>query len=188
VSSHSQDQLREPLIEAIPNLRAFAISLCGDVDRADDLVQETMVKAWHHVDSFEQGTNLKAWLFTILRNTYFSECRKHRREVKDPDGDYAARLSVPASQQGHMDLADFRAALSHLSADQREALILVGAEGFSYEEVAEICACPVGTVKSRVNRARVRLADLLDVAGQEGLAAEGPASSATARVAETVGS
>jgi RNA polymerase sigma-70 factor (ECF subfamily) len=87
-----------------------------------------------------------------------------------------------------MDLADFRAALSHLSADQREALILVGAEGFSYEEVAEICACPVGTVKSRVNRARVRLADLIDVAGQEGLAVEGPASSATARVAETVGS
>jgi RNA polymerase sigma-70 factor (ECF subfamily) len=115
--------------------------------------------------SFEQGTNLKAWLFTILRNTYFSECRKLRREVKDPDGELAAKLSVSPEQHGHMDMVDFNAALAKLSDDQREALILVGAEGFSYEEVARICGCAVGTVKSRVNRARVRLAELLQVEG-----------------------
>jgi RNA polymerase sigma-70 factor (ECF subfamily) len=163
VSAPEQDSLREPLVAAVPNLRAFAISLCGDVDRADDLVQETLVKAWNKSGSFEQGTNFKAWLFTILRNTYFSERRKLRREVKDTDGEYAARLSVPAEQHGHMDMVDFKAALSRLSDDQREALILIGAEGFSYEEVAAICGCAVGTVKSRVNRARVRLAELLHV-------------------------
>ena len=107
------------MIAAVPNLRAFAISLCGDVDRADDLVQETLVKAWNKLSSFEQGTNFKAWLFTILRNTYFSERRKLRREVKDTDGEYAARLSVPPEQHGHMDMVDFKAALSRLSDDQR---------------------------------------------------------------------
>lgn len=181
VSKH--DSLCEPLISAVPNLRAFAISLCGDVDRADDLVQETLVKAWNSLASFEQGTNLKAWLFTILRNTYFSECRKLRREVKDPDGELAAKLSVRPEQHGHMDLFDFNVALAKLSDDQREALVLVGAEGFSYEEVASICGCAVGTVKSRVNRARVRLADLLRI---EGAADFGPEEGAPdAAVAET---
>jgi RNA polymerase sigma-70 factor, ECF subfamily len=172
LSASKHDSLSEPLIKAVPNLRAFAISLCGDVDRADDLVQETLVKAWNNLSSFEQGTNLKAWLFTILRNTYFSECRKLRREVKDPDGELAAKLSVRPEQHGHMDLVDFNAALARLSDDQREALILVGAEGFSYEEVAAICSCAVGTVKSRVNRARVRLADLLQVEGPDGVQPE----------------
>lgn len=167
MSASQLDSLSNSLIKAIPNLRAFAISLCGDVDRADDLVQETLVKAWNSLSSFEQGTNLKAWLFTILRNTYFSECRKLRREVKDPDGELAAKLAVRAEQHGHMDMVDFKAALAKLSDDQREALILVGAEGFSYEEVATICSCAVGTVKSRVNRARVRLADLLQIGEQE---------------------
>ena len=175
MSAPEQDSLREPLIAAVPNLRAFAISLCGDVDRADDLVQETLVKAWNKLSSFEQGTNFKAWLFTILRNTYFSERRKLRREVKDTDGEYAARLSVPPEQHGHMDMVDFKAALSRLSDDQRESLILIGAEGFSYEEVAAICGCAVGTVKSRVNRARVRLAELLQV---EGAGDAGPEASA----------
>lgn len=158
-----QDDPRSGLMEAVPNLRAFAISLCSDVDRADDLVQETLVKAWTNFASFEEGTNLKAWLFTILRNTYFSECRKLKREVKDSDGDYAATLSVHGEQLGHMDLVDFKRALTQLSDDQREALILVGAEGFSYEEVAEICGCAVGTIKSRVNRARTRLSEVLGV-------------------------
>jgi RNA polymerase sigma-70 factor (ECF subfamily) len=157
--------VRDAVLAAVPSLRAFAISLCGNVDRADDLVQETLVKAWNSLSSFERGTNLKAWLFTILRNTYFSECRKLRREVKDSDGEYAARLSVHPEQPGHMDFVDFKGALAKLSADQREALILIGAEGFSYEEVARICGCAVGTVKSRVNRARVRLADLLRIHG-----------------------
>ena len=161
MSAPEQDSLREPLIGAVPNLRAFAISLCGDVDRADDLVQETLVKAWNKLGSFEQGTNFKAWLFTILRNTYFSERRKLRREVDDPDEQYQSTLAVPPEQHGHLDLADFRTALSTLPSDQREALVLVGAEGFSYEEAAEICGCAVGTIKSRVNRARNRLVDLL---------------------------
>ena len=153
--------LRDDLVAAIPNMRAFAISLCGNRDRADDLVQEALVKAWNHLDSFEQGTNLKAWLFTILRNAYFSELRKTKREVADSDGQFAARQAVPAEQQGHLDLLDLNNALSKLPADQREALILVGAEGFSYEDAASICACAVGTVKSRVNRARVKLAELM---------------------------
>jgi RNA polymerase sigma-70 factor, ECF subfamily len=139
------------------------VSLCGDRDRADDLVQETLFKAWNHLDSFKEGTNLKAWLFTILRNTYFSERRKRKREVEDADGSYAARLSSRPEQDGHMDMQDFQAALSHLPDDQREALVLVGAAGFSYEEAAEISGCAVGTIKSRVNRARGRLADALQM-------------------------
>jgi RNA polymerase sigma-70 factor (ECF subfamily) len=146
------------------NLRAFAVSLCGDKERADDLVQETLFKAWNHFDSFQEGTNLKAWLFTILRNTYFSERRKRKREVEDADGSYAAQLASPPEQQAHMDMEDFRAVLARLPDDQREALILVGAAGFSYEEAANISGCPVGTIKSRVNRARGRLADLLGLA------------------------
>lgn len=145
----------------IGNLRAFAVSLCGDRERADDLVQETLFKAWNHLESFEEGTNLKAWLFTILRNTYFSERRRRKREVEDVDGSYAAKLSSSPEQHGHMDMRDFQEALSGLPDDQREALILVGAAGFSYEEAAEISDCAVGTIKSRVNRARRRLAETL---------------------------
>ena len=143
------------------NLRAFAVSLCGDRERADDLVQETLFKAWNHLDSFHEGTNLKAWLFTILRNTYFSERRKRHREVEDADGSYAATLATLPEQHGHMEMQDFRAALTRLPDDQREALILVGAAGFSYEEAAEISGCAVGTIKSRVNRARNRLGEML---------------------------
>ena len=110
-------------------------------------------------NSFKEGTNLKAWLFTILRNTYFSERRKRRREVEDADGSYAARLATHPAQHGHMEMQDFRAALVRLPDDQREALILVGAAGFSYEEAAEISGCAVGTIKSRVNRARNRLGE-----------------------------
>ena len=162
MSNRAQNSsLRDDLVAAIPNMRAFAISLCGNRDRADDLVQEALVKAWNHLSSFQEGTNLKAWLFTILRNTYFSERRKRRREVEDADGSYAARLSTHPAQHGHMEMQDFRAALVQLPDDQREALILVGAAGFSYEEAAEISGCAVGTIKSRVNRARNRLVGML---------------------------
>lgn len=163
MNSTDRDDLQAMLVAAVPHMRAFAISLCGDADRADDLVQETLEKAWKNLDTFQVGTNLKAWLFTILRNTYFSECRKRRREVKDEDGSYAAKLSVHPEQQGHMDLSDFMAALSELGDEQREALILVGAEGLSYEEVAGICGCAVGTIKSRINRARAKLSRTLGV-------------------------
>jgi len=153
--------LKADLVAAIPNLRAFAVSLCGNADRADDLVQETLVKAWGSLSSFTEGTNLTAWLFTILRNIYYSEYRKRRREAPDPDGAIAARLVTPPSQNAHMDFLDFRSALQKLPLDQREALILVAASGLSYEEAAAICGCAPGTMKSRVNRARNRLAELL---------------------------
>lgn len=156
-------EIKADLIAVIPNLRAFAVSLCGNPDRADDLVQETLVKAWSNLDSFVQGTNLPAWLFTILRNIYYSEYRKRRREVADSDGAIAARLATAPSQNSHMDLLDFHAALQLLPNDQREALILIGASGLSYEEAASICGCAVGTMKSRVNRARNRLAELLSI-------------------------
>lgn len=156
-------EIKADLISVIPNLRAFAVSLCGNPDRADDLVQETLVKAWSNLDSFVPGTNLPAWLFTILRNIYYSEYRKRRREVADSDGTIAARLATAPSQNSHMDLLDFRSALQQLPNDQREALILIGASGLSYEEAAGICNCAVGTMKSRVNRARNRLAEILSI-------------------------
>jgi len=156
-------QMKADLIAVIPNLRAFAVSLCGNPDRADDLVQETLVKAWTNLGSFVEGTNLPAWLFTILRNIYYSEYRKRRREVADTDGAIAAKLATVPAQHGHMDYLDFREALQRLPTDQREALILIGASGLSYEEAAAICNCAVGTMKSRVNRARNRLAEMLSL-------------------------
>ena len=159
----ASSQITADLLAVIPNLRAFAVSVCGNLDRADDLVQETLVKAWGNIGSFVEGTNLRAWLFTILRNIYYSEYRKRRREVADPDGTFAAKLATAPAQSGHMDLLDFRAALQQLPSDQREALILIGASGLSYEEAAGICGSAIGTMKSRVNRARSRLAEMLSI-------------------------
>jgi RNA polymerase sigma-70 factor (ECF subfamily) len=155
--------IRDQILAAVPSLRAFAISLCGNVDRADDLVQETLLRALANIDSFQPGTNLPAWLFTILRNLFRSEYRKRRREVEDADGSYAETLKAQPSQTSHVEFQEFRTALAKVPPDQREALILVGASGFSYEEAAEICGCAVGTIKSRVNRARTRLAQLLHI-------------------------
>jgi RNA polymerase sigma-70 factor (ECF subfamily) len=155
--------LRDEILAAVPGLRAFAISLTGHGDRADDLVQDTLVRAVTNIHRFEVGTNLNAWLFTILRNLFHSEYRKRQREVEDADGSYAARLLVPPEQGARLDFEDFRKALAHIPLDQREALLLVGAEGLSYEEAAEVCGVAVGTVKSRVNRARSRLAQMLSV-------------------------
>jgi RNA polymerase sigma-70 factor (ECF subfamily) len=144
-------EFREQLIAAIPGLRAFGLSLTARGDRADDLVQETLMKAWKHYESFEPGSNMKAWLYTILRNEFYTQLRKRKREVED----------------GHLEMADLRGALAHLPEDQREAIILVGASGFSYEEAAEICNVAVGTIKSRVNRARARLAALMQIDSDE---------------------
>jgi len=155
--------IRESILAAVPSLRAFAISLCGNVDRADDLVQETLLRALANINSFQPGTNMSAWLFTILRNLFRSEYRKRRREVEDTDGSYAETLKSHPEQQSRVEFEEFREALAKLPPDQREALILVGASGFSYEEAAAICECAVGTIKSRVNRARTRLADLLSI-------------------------
>jgi len=178
------DDVRNAMLAAVPNLRAFAVSLCGDVDRANDLVQETLLRAWSHLDSFEPGTNMSAWLFTILRNHFRTEYRKRRREVEDADGDYAERLTTPEAQTGHIEFAELRKALVKLPTDQREALILIGASGFSYEEAAQICNCAVGTIKSRVNRARTRLAELLANKGIDEMTyrADVKASALTSRI------
>jgi RNA polymerase sigma-70 factor (ECF subfamily) len=155
--------IRDTMLAAVPGLRAFAISLCGNVDRADDLVQETLLRAWANLSSFQPGTNMAAWLFTILRNLFRSEYRKRRREVEDADGSYAETLTTLPDQNSRLEINEFRAAIRLLPPDQRESLLLVGAPGFSYEEAAHICGCPVGTVKSRVNRARSRLVKILSI-------------------------
>lgn len=157
----SQSDPRDELIGHLPAMRAFAMSLTHNSAAADDLVQDAVVKAWGNFDKFQPGTNLRAWLFTILRNTYYSLYRKRRREVEDPDGKMAGQMSEKPAHDGHLAMTDFRAAFAQLTVEQREVLILVGAEGFSYEEAAEMCGCAVGTVKSRTNRARKQLAELM---------------------------
>ena len=157
-------EFRTMILAAVPSLRAFAVSLGNDAVRADDLVQDTLLRAWAHADQFRSGTNVNAWLFTILRNLFHSEHRKRKREVEDVDGAYAQRLREVPGQQAHVDFQDLQLALARLPIEQREALIMVGAEGLSYSETAEICGCAVGTVKSRVNRGRARLAELLAMA------------------------
>jgi RNA polymerase sigma-70 factor (ECF subfamily) len=161
------NQTRDTMLSAIPNLRAFAISLSGNVDRADDLVQETILRALANIDSFQPGTNMSAWLFTILRNLFRSEYRKRRREVEDATGMYAESMKSQPEQASRLEFEELRTALAQLPDDQREAVILVGASGFSYEEAAAICGCAVGTIKSRVNRARNRLAELMSIEGLE---------------------
>lgn len=170
------------LLSAIPNLRAFALSLSGASDRADDLVQETLVKAWHKQASFQPGTNIKAWLFTILRNEFYSQMRKKGREVSDAEGTLTEAMAIHPDQMGKLDLADMQRALQMLPDDQREAIILIGASGMSYEEAAKVCGCATGTVKSRVSRARARLAAILDV---DDAAEYGPDAVATHVMAKT---
>ena len=163
IDGTTEYDIRDQLLEVVPSLRAFAYSLTSNWDNADDLVQDTLVRAWSKLHQFERGTNLHAWLFTILRNFHFSKHRKHRREVEDPEGAYANRLRTHAEQPSHLDFEDFQRALATLNVNQREALLLVGAEGLSYEEAAAVCGVPVGTLKSRVNRARAKLSQILDV-------------------------
>jgi len=167
-----RDDLHEQIVEVIPNLRAFARSLVSNPSQADDLAQGALTRALSNLDKFEVGTNLRAWMFTILRNLYYSELRKRRREVEDADGGYAAMLSTQPNQLAALELKDFRRALSQLPAEQREALVLIGASGFSYEDAARICGCAVGTMKSRVNRGRNRLADLLQIDPSKDLAGD----------------
>lgn len=162
--NNADSEFSRELLKAIPSLRAFGVSLSGAVDRADDLVQETLTKAWANRQSFQPGTNFKAWVFTILRNEFYSIMRKKKREVEDADGAIAAGVGVHGGQDSHMDMNDMKAALTKLPPDQREALLLVSASDLSYEEAAAICGVAVGTIKSRVNRARTKLADILQLA------------------------
>lgn len=160
--SQGDESFKQDLLGALPHLRAFARGLCGRPDFADDLVQETAIKAWTARDRFTPGTNIRAWTFAILRNHYLSELRRSRRQA-DYDPDAAERLLVmDADQEGPLHLSDMQVALQKLSPERREALLLVGAGGFTYEEAAEISDCAVGTMKSRVARARAELATMLD--------------------------
>ena len=162
----SPPDVKADILEAVPHLRAFAISLTGDLDRADDLVQEAIVRGLSHLDSFTPGTNMQAWLFTILRNQFHTGYRKRRREVEDPDGQYAAKLAAAPTQDGYINLKDLGTALLQIPVEQREAVLLV-AGGISYEEAAQICGVAIGTIKSRVNRARHALAERLSIADTE---------------------
>lgn len=164
----STDDPRDQITDHIPDLRAFAMSLARNHAAADDLVQDTIIKAWTNFDKFALGTNLRAWLFTILRNTFFSNRRKASREVADPDGIHAGSLSVLPQHDGKLAFSEFLVAFNQLSAEHREVLILVGANGYSYEEAAGMMGVATGTAKSRANRARVRLCDLMGMKGPTG--------------------
>jgi RNA polymerase sigma-70 factor (ECF subfamily) len=155
--------VRADILAAIPRLRAFAISLCRNSDRADDLVQETMLRAYANVASFRAGGNLMGWLVTILRNQFYSEYRRRRREVEDGDGSHAETLATAPDQLTRLEREELRAAIARLPDDMREALDLVVGSGLSYEDAAKLRRCPVGTIKSRVSRARVKLAAMLSL-------------------------
>jgi RNA polymerase sigma-70 factor (ECF subfamily) len=155
------DPFLDHVTALLPALRAFGRSLCGDPARADDLVQDTVLKAWTNRGQFQSGSNLKAWLFTILRNCYYSELRHRKFEIEDPEGVCAAQMSVTPDHDAKLHLRDLSRALQELPTDQREALVLVCATGLSYEEAADVCQVAVGTIKSRIARARDRLVELL---------------------------
>lgn len=155
----------DDIVAAIPSLHAFARRLTRNADRADDIVQETLAKAWAKQKSFTYGTNLKAWLFTIARNEFYSHARKLGREVQDTgevDTLSTGGFGMRPAQESSLGLRELREAMARLPQSQREALVLVGVSGHSYDEAAEMCRCPAGTIKSRVNRARSRLQELLD--------------------------
>ena len=160
---------RDEIVQHLPAMRAFALSLTRNSALADDMVQDSLVKAWTKIHTFEPGTNMRAWLFTILRNTYYSNRRKAGREVSDADGLMTEGLSEKPAHDGRLQRADFRRPFAQLNDEQREALVLVGASGFSYEEAAGMCGVAVGTIKSRTNRARARLAALMQMTEDEAL-------------------
>jgi RNA polymerase sigma-70 factor (ECF subfamily) len=157
-------EVKGELLSTLPKLRRFAISLCGQTGgrstRADDLVQQTVMKALAHIHSFTPGTNMTAWLSAILRNEFYSEYRRSRHEVQDEDGSHAAKMQVQPAQEEYLRCQELRDAMDRLPARQREALLLVAVDGVDYERAAAICACAAGTMKSRVNRARAALAFL----------------------------
>jgi RNA polymerase sigma-70 factor (ECF subfamily) len=156
------DAFREELTSTVPNLRAFARSLTtGDDALADDLVQDTYVNALKAQAQFTPGTNLKAWLFTILRNRFRSLAKRQRIRAEEPDDDLDRMVTGPAPQQGRLEMIAFRRAFTELRAEYREALVLAVVHGMNYDDIAAICGCQVGTVKSRVSRARDQLREAL---------------------------
>ena len=161
-NSLTDGEFKALLAGVIPHLRAYGRSLSGNPDLADDLTQDTMVKAWASRARFEKGTSIKAWTFVILRNTFLSQMRRNKFRGEYDEVTVERTLSTPASQEDSGEMADLQRALMELPQDQREALILVGAGGLSYEEAASICDCALGTMKSRVSRARAALHAILD--------------------------
>ena len=162
VTPAASAEFKRELTGVIPHLRAFARGLCGRPDMADDLVQEALLKAWAAQARFEPGTSMRAWTFVILRNAYLTDMRRNRFRG-DYDETVAERILVaPAAQEGPLHLSDMHRALLQLPPERREALLLVGAGGFSYEEAAQICDCAVGTIKSRVGRARATLSAMME--------------------------
>ncbi|WP_082559170.1 NepR family anti-sigma factor [Methylobacterium sp. Leaf94] len=159
--SQAASVFRQELLAALPGLRGFAMSLVVNPTRADDLVQETLLKAWKSQDRFEPGSNLMAWLCTIMRNQFYTECRKAKREVEDADGAAAAQLIVLPSQEHGIELQKVWAVLAKLPPAQREALLLVAGQGMTYEAAAALLGTQTGTMKSRVSRARAFLSDTL---------------------------
>jgi RNA polymerase sigma-70 factor, ECF subfamily len=160
------------MLAVIPQLRAFAVSLCRNRDQADDLVQETLLRACGNITKFEPGTNMGAWLITILRHQFYSEYRKRRREVQDANGYYLKTMVTQPHQIGCAEYRELLEAIAKLPKEMREALILVGVHGVSCPEAARICGCPTGTIKSRVHRARACLAALLSIESVADLAAD----------------
>jgi RNA polymerase sigma-70 factor (ECF subfamily) len=148
------EDFKDLLVQSIPALRAYARSLTGSADRADDLVQEALAKAWAARNSFQPGTFFRAWIFTILRNTLFSQQRRNDPLSHSVPEDQAYHIAAVTNPESSLHVDDFRRALSQISADQREALTLVIGGGLSYEEAAQVMNCAVGTIKSRVARAR----------------------------------
>ena len=162
-SPAKSDDPRDEIIDHLPAMRAFALSLTRNEPDADDLVQDAVVKAWRAFGSFEQGSNLQAWLFTILRNAFYSDLRRMRRESVGRIEDIANLTAERPAHEGRLAIRDFEKAFALLPPEQREALTLVGASGMSYEDAAVTCRVPMGTIKSRINRGRARLQDLLDM-------------------------
>jgi RNA polymerase sigma-70 factor (ECF subfamily) len=155
------------MLAAMPRLRAFALSLCRNGDQADDLVQDTLVRACANIRSFTPGTNMLAWLCTIMKNHFFSLCRSRRRRPFEPLDDYADSTASKPEQVARVECDELWAVLAKLEPGQRDILIMIGASGLSYDEAAKACGCPTGTIKSRVNRARAELAQLLGIEGPE---------------------
>ena len=168
-----EDSMKEQMLASIPHLRAFAISLSGSLDRADDLVQSALLKGLSNLDKFQPGTSMQAWLFTILRNDFLTQARRNKREVEDPEGSWAEKVAVMPEQGARLDFTDMLKALGKLPVDQREALLLVSAEGLSYEDAARICGTNIGTIKSRINRARNRLTEMMKFDAADDLGPDG---------------
>jgi RNA polymerase sigma-70 factor, ECF subfamily len=159
----SRDLERNAMVRSIPMLRRFAKSLTGNADQADDLVQEALLRGMAKIESFQPGTNMEAWLLIILRNLFLTQCRRRRHELAYRDSLRSQRSSAHPHQYSAIQLRELERGLASVPGSHREALLLVSAYGYSYDEAAAMCGCPAGTIKSRVNRARMRLSQKMDI-------------------------